>query len=897
MVHNSISKTHPTHASITRQVLFTILTICFGISTETVCAQDATPAISADTLSAPTPSMADSTAAVLNLLRKAKIYNLYNPQEKVYLHFDNTGYFKGETMRFKAYVTRGDTQRKTDLSHVLYVELVNPSGDVVEKRKLKIVDGEAEGDIKVDSIQTTGFYEVRAYTRYMTNWGPYACFSRVFPIFKTPKVEGDYSNPTLDMQSYSKRLPNTRVDDEGLVIESYRTAMSVKFYPEGGDLVEGLKSRVAFTVTDDKGGKINTSGQIKDDKGNKVCDIKTDDMGRGIFEFTPQAGKKYTATVTNQKDKDQTFDLPTPRQQGTVMHLDMTGDIDIVATLHNSPDMQGRLMGYALMHNGTIIACDTMTAQPEHQITFNRYVQPEGVNQLTIFDVNGQILAERLFFIYPTPTDGDSINITSTNTQLTPCGKVTFRIQTEPNSSISFSAMDAATLNNGTVGNMKTWMLLSSEVKGYIPNPEYYFESDDNTHRQAADLLMMIQGWRRYDFQLMTGITEMENRQPIEDKLYLFGQVKSKLKRYSPDDVEITAYMYNQKGQVIDGTLVTDSIGRYNYIVPDIEGDWTLQLVSKKDDKAQNYYIGIDRHFSPEKRYLYADETERLPVTAPNFEPTTPTPQDDEDEYVSITQRTHLLPTVKVRTRRILGELKTSWYDEHDAQNLALIKYNCDDASDAYGDAGEEIPSFFQWLADTNPFFTFEHELFDDPDRSGYTLSTEPIRYNKRPIVWIIDNTFWGITGLAPRTAETMDILDTNNKTGNVMIPDQLDVAKTVYISEDLQSIRPYVMATGLESINPVVIYVYEHPTFGFKQKGLRRTHFEGFNVPTAFEMEDYSVLPPTEDFRRTIYWDANIKTDNRGRATIEFYNNSSCKAMLISAEGMTEDGKILINQ
>ena len=108
---------------------------------------------------------------ILAYLRNAMRFNLYSPQEKVYLHFDNTGYFKGEYIRFKAYVTRCDTERKTDLSHILYVELVNPSGDVVEKRKLKIVDGEADGDIKVDSIQTTGFYEVRAYTRQLG----YAC--------------------------------------------------------------------------------------------------------------------------------------------------------------------------------------------------------------------------------------------------------------------------------------------------------------------------------------------------------------------------------------------------------------------------------------------------------------------------------------------------------------------------------------------------------------------------------------------------------------------------------------------------------------------------------------------------------------------------------------------------
>jgi hypothetical protein len=143
------------------------------------------------------------------------LFSKYYPQEKVYLHLDNTGYFKGETIWFKAYVTRCDNGHTTDLSKVLYVELLNPSGDVVKTRKLKIEDGQAYGDIKVDNIMVTGFYEIRAYTRYMTNWGSNACYSRVLPIFKEPRKEGDYSNPTLDKFSYNKRLHDNRTEETG----------------------------------------------------------------------------------------------------------------------------------------------------------------------------------------------------------------------------------------------------------------------------------------------------------------------------------------------------------------------------------------------------------------------------------------------------------------------------------------------------------------------------------------------------------------------------------------------------------------------------------------------------------------------------------------------------------
>ena len=109
---------------------------------------------------------------LLTYLQKAMNFNKVVPQEKVYLHFDNVGYFENETLWFKAYVVRTDIGRATDLSKVLYVELLNPTGDVVKLRKYPIDSlGVAHGDMKLDTLFGSGFYEVRAYTRYMTNWG------------------------------------------------------------------------------------------------------------------------------------------------------------------------------------------------------------------------------------------------------------------------------------------------------------------------------------------------------------------------------------------------------------------------------------------------------------------------------------------------------------------------------------------------------------------------------------------------------------------------------------------------------------------------------------------------------------------------------------------------------
>ena len=114
------------------------------------------------------------------------------PQEKVYMHLDNTSYYQGDKIWFQCYVVTADKNKPTDLSKTLYVELLNPEGNVIEKHTLPIVDGRCHGDFSLVHLPFhSGFFEVRAYTRYMINFGDETIFSRVFPVFDLPEVEGN----------------------------------------------------------------------------------------------------------------------------------------------------------------------------------------------------------------------------------------------------------------------------------------------------------------------------------------------------------------------------------------------------------------------------------------------------------------------------------------------------------------------------------------------------------------------------------------------------------------------------------------------------------------------------------------------------------------------------------
>ena len=349
-------------------------------------------------------------------------------QEKVYLHFDNTGYFMGEKMWFTAYVVRADGHRPGVRSRVLYVELLNPGGDVVQRRKLKIDErGHAHGDLSLDSLYGTGFYEVRAFTRYMANWGGAACFSRVFPVFRAPSSPGAYE-PVIDERSYRRRLPDFREPDT-----LHRSRLNVSFYPEGGRLVSGLRSRVAFQVSDGGGRHVSADGELLDGEGRVVVRGFSDSTGRGVFTV-PASCDGLRFRLRDARGRFKEFPLPESSSEGCVLELPPSLDDSLRFSVRGTASYRDRLLGYMLMNYGRVWSCDTFRVGSGYQKSYFRDSLPEGVNQLTVFDGRGRILCERLFFLFPKPSTSDTIRVTSETARLTPCGKVRLRLHAIPGS-------------------------------------------------------------------------------------------------------------------------------------------------------------------------------------------------------------------------------------------------------------------------------------------------------------------------------------------------------------------------------------------------------------------------------------------------------------------------------
>ena len=873
------------------------------------------------------------TDSLMSHIRHAMHFNRVVPQEKVYLHLDNMGYFENEQIWFKAYLTRTDTGRPSDLSKVLYVELLNMSGDVIKTTKWPVDSlGQSHGDMKLDSLLGSGYYEVRAYTRYMTNWGANACFSRVVPVFKKPKEEGDYSDLTITTRLFRHRDPNNRDRSDSLYLKAMEEGVnggelaktiSAQFFPEGGKMIMGKRCRVAVMVVDDNGHPYEAEGHVVSASGDILASVSTDSLGRDVFEITPDGGT-MTMQMRNKKKGDgravQSFELPRAEQEGCSLSMDVVSD-DMLATIQCSDGMKGRTLGCVLMNNGNIIYCDTMSASPLTEIELDRSRQKPGVSQFTVFDTDGRILAERMFFICPPKDTKGHVTVTSKTDRLKPCGKVSLTLSAQPNSTLSFSAIDGETMTNGMQGNMNTWMLLSSDVKGYISNVDYYFEADDTEHRKAADLLMLTQGWRRYDWELMSGQKDFDRPQPVEDKFYVFGKLNAYRKRNPPCNVALEAYLYNESGQSLTGKTKTDSLGHYAFELPFLDGEWKMQIYTRLNEKRKTYYVGIDRQFSPVPQFVSREASRILHPLKPNMFVRSPLAEEpDEEEFIPITKKNHVLQNVTIKAkRRYFTNDNWRYKDESYGRAYATLYYDIDKERDDLLDTGKDTPDIFTFLCMRNSMFEgsdFEGKstFANDSATIDYTRG---ISYGGRPIKWIVDNgetacvlvnlmTFSedeqmkNIKALSQILGSAVDTLSLYadeipagcSNRGRMLLdpffPIWMEEIKHLYI----------VPNSPKELHGAVRVYLYTHKKFTTEsQKGLRRTYFQGFNKPSTFQMEDYSVIPPMADFRRTIYWNPNVRTDKDGKARVEFFNNSTCQEMYISTEGMSDDGEILVGE
>jgi hypothetical protein len=453
-----------------------------------------------------------------NIVDKLKI--LYSKQvtENVYLQFDKPYYAAGDTMYFKAYVTLGEKHQLSGLSGVLHVDLINANNKTDQSIKLQLLNGVAWGDFTLPDSLPPGNYRVRAYTQWMRNEGKDAFFYQTIPI-------GSIANNRMPESIPSHLLTSSKID--------------VQFFPEGGNLNAGITSKVAFKAVGTNGLGLGVKGIVIDGSGVEVTHFASTHLGMGYFYIDPLPGKAYKAKVSFADGTTNIIDLPLADAKGIVLSVnnDSISKASVRITANPAYYLENKDKDYTLLiYSGgiaTTIPCRLDSAIITMDILKRRL--HTGIATITLFSPAGEPLCERLMFVQN--YDQLNINITPDKTIYTKREKVNIRLNVKNRAdsaaaghfSVSVIDENKVPVDENSENTILTDLLLTSDLKGYVEQPNYYFNTITDKTQSDLDLVMLTHGYRRFEWKKL-----LNNEYPPvafkpEKGLEINGQVKNML--------------------------------------------------------------------------------------------------------------------------------------------------------------------------------------------------------------------------------------------------------------------------------------------------------------------------------------------------------------------------------
>lgn len=916
------------------------------------------------------------------------------PQEKVFIHMDNTSYQLGDTIWFSAYLRRTDTDRPSDVSGVLYVELYGQEGYMIERKIIQMKEGRGSGFFALSRyIQYAGFYELRAYTRWQLNWGRFErkhtekikewfptkrqekeyfrdyekLYSRVFPVYDKPLEPGEYTHD-MTLRAMRRLYPNQAENRE----------LKLSLYPEGGNLVEGLPCRVAFEAAFDDGewaeGWLHYQGDS----------IKTMNRGRGCFEVVPQKGQEQEVLFVSKDGKQAKAKLPKPQPTGVSLKVEQT-DSGWVAHIAHTADLHDDSLGVSLMREGKSVTHSLLQPSTKGR-GFKSFPLGEdlgeasGVYQLTVFDSQGRVFADRLFFNRGKEDLMPTLFVEGLKEEYQPYEPVNLTLKAPQGKNyVSLTVRDD---NNRDClydnSNILTEMLLSSEIRGFVPQPGWYFEADDEEHRAALDLLMMTQGWRRFDWRSMAvagawDITQPAERAPIligntyknvivdfvegeetnnekedeeypfsedgrnphEDDYYetkpmdlpdLFSKGRSKKREEKAYDKAINTK--NQKKETelkVHAEIVTlDAEMSFTGESETFRKGFRIQLPPfygnaivfisvadttkwKKDEpytwiQAEPDDLESDYMYLPAsgkaRRQIFvepADYLARISWPYPRFvnpysfyqNHLAPTPEQKKlnGEWVRLDDETIMSEVTVKAKRRGLNKFDDNW---------PVFAIDAEVANNIAQDVGL---GFMKVMTADFGIGVVERKLgegqeptFDTRDGAGYT---------RRMIMAMRGDS------IPPDSIYARKYLRSLHDFG--MSPGEAKEYKgngvwDMYVFYSDYSPRLYGNNMYYGSNEPktkLVRYPYPDGSRRITYRD-RRYFLPGFAYPAEFYSPDYSKQVPSDDkkdYRRTLYWNPNLKLNEEGEALVTFYNNCRTSVLSVDAEGQAADGTLLWNK
>ncbi|MDI3318340.1 hypothetical protein [Pinibacter soli] len=758
-----------------------------------------------------------------------KISKSYAP-EKIYLHYDKSSYCAGETVWFKAYLLEGglpSAQSKT-----LYVDWVADNGTVLSHVVSPVLSGATNGQFEIPQNYNYRSLHVRAYTKWMLNFDTAFLYNKDIHILLKASTETPHTAPAI--------------------------ISSIQFFPEGGDIIRGVTNRVAFKANDQYGRPVEIKGTLEDSKGTLIQSFSSVHDGMGSFSFTPQQGIDYTVKWIDEKDKEHTSVLPTIKPSGVSMQMtieDTKRVIRISTGASNEKAPQDfHLVG--TMNQGLVFTNDISLNENS---SVGRIIPTEellsGVLTFTLFDENWTPIAERITFINNNEYAFQPImEVQKSDLNKRKRNELEIQIPDSlQDANLSIAVTDMS-IEKDTSENIISHFLLSSDVRGKINNPAYYFSNNSDSITQQLDLVMLTNGWRRYKWEDVTkgklpAITHPRDNTYLHLTGQLFGVPKSQLS--GKESVAIILKDSTRSRLEIMDVAKDGTFGDPEMLVFDtIKAYFSLKSKFLKQATAK---FSIDRLPAPN----YTNFSKNLQYVTPSFDTTGASRHSLMVlKYFDIINKdkAQVLQTVTVTARKkpsvdVLDAKYTSGLFSHgDSYQFDLIN---DPASGAYGD----IFSYLQGRI------------------AGLQINTTsfPTTFKWRG---------GGGVGLF------LDEIHTD-----VEMLQTFPVSDIAYV----KVFRPPFMGGFGGSNGAIAIYTRKGDDRVAGSSGLSSNTIIGYTIVKQFYSPNYDIYDSKNDqldVRSTLYWNPLLRSNAKSKKIdLSFYNNDITKSFRVVIEGITKDG------
>ena len=783
------------------------------------------------------------SSVIKNAVSKLRTLLTDHIAEKAYLQLDRpySYYVAGDTVYFKAYVIKGERHELTDISGVLHVDLINNSSNkIMQSIQLQLNNGTGWGDFNLPDSLHKGTYRIRAYTEWMRN--------ETVPAFFEQYLSVSSINSSERLAEAGKKIyPPT-----------------LQFFPEGGSLVTGIPSKVAFKAVGPDGLGINIKGTILDNNNKEITKIESGHLGMGVFSFIPGEGMKYKANIIFADGSKSVINLPAAETKGITLAVN-TDDpskvsIEIKANQPYYKENLNKQLNLLIYSAGAVRTIITRMDSPVLGLDLPAKNFRTGILQVTLLSRTGEPMNERIAFIQNT----DLLNLSlSTNKQAYAKREgidVNLNVKDKDGKAatgyFSVSVVDESkiSVDENSENSILSYLLLTADLKGYVEKPNYYFANVNKETRTNLDALMLTQGYRGFVWkELLNNDVNAAFTYKPEHYLNLTGKLTTK--NGAPvTNANVTLFPLG-----ITGT--TNSSGRFSFERIGYQSNTDLILKTNSSPAKKSAIVTLDKP-APEPVVMPANLAESKYNANADILSLSQNPQNQ-----GVITANNNLNSLLSYNNGFNGIKRNSNYL---SSNL-----------DGPGHADQVISGDELKYSPTLSSALNGRAIGVDFDRGVPYLKSSlvlaPTGEKFESMLLVVDGNIVGINNsvdyLSPASVETVEILKYNNgaiyglnSNGGVMVI-------TTRQGGSSSNVESNEMSPGIFSI-----------------------HSNGYYKAREFYSPSYDVaktLNNLPDNRTTVFWKPDVTTAANGNASFKYFNADGTGTYRVVVEGIDVNGDI----